>query len=95
MILHITNAKYLRDYKVEVTFSDGRSGVADLSDTLRGPVFEALKDISVFSQLRVDKTLETITWPNGADLAPEFIYFKAFKDDSELTDRFKKWGYIA
>jgi hypothetical protein len=94
MILHITSAKYIKDYKVEVTFNDGRSGVADLSDTLRGPVFEILKDLSFFSQMRIDEKLETITWPNGADLAPEFIYFKAFKDDPELADKFKKWGYI-
>ncbi len=94
MFLHITNAKYLGDYKVEVTFNDGSSGVADLSDILQGPVFEALKDLSIFSQVSVDEKLETITWPNGADLAPEFLYFKAFKDNPELKDRFKKWGYV-
>ncbi|MEW6606179.1 MAG: DUF2442 domain-containing protein [bacterium] len=95
MILHVNKAKYLGDYKLEVTFNDGRSGIADLSDALTGPIFENLKDISMFSQLVVDETLETVIWPNGADLAPEFIYFKAFRDDLELQDRFKQWGYIA
>jgi len=95
MILHVMSAKYLEDYKIEVTFNNGRKGVADLSEALRGPVFEPLKDKKVFSQIRVDKVLATITWPNGADLAPEYIYFKTFKNDSELQDQFKEWGYIA
>ena len=44
MMLHITEAKYLTDYKVQVVFNDGKEGVADLSDALRGPVFDPLKD---------------------------------------------------
>ena len=95
MILHVTDAKYLEDYRVEVSFNDGRKGIADLYEVLRGPVFEGLKDKSKFSQLRFDEELETIVWPNGADLAPEYIYFRAFKDDKEMQEVFKKWGYIA
>lgn len=78
MPLHITKAEYLRDYTVKVVFSDGRKGTADLRDALRGPMFDALKDKEMFSRLRVDDELETIVWPNGADLAPEYISFRAF-----------------
>ncbi len=95
MFLHVTNAKYLSDYKAEVSFNDGRVGVADLRDALRGPVFEPLKDKSAFSQLTVNKELDTISWLNGADFAPEYLYFKAFKDEPVLQEKFKKWGYIA
>jgi hypothetical protein len=94
MILHVTHAKYVGDYKVKVTFNDGRSGIADIEDALNGPVFNGLKDRTLFSQLKVDKELETISWPNGADLAPEYIYFKAFGNVPELKDKFKKWGYV-
>ncbi|MEI6068040.1 MAG: DUF2442 domain-containing protein [Methylococcaceae bacterium] len=71
MFLHITNARYLEDYKVEVSFNNGRKGIADLADTLKGTMFEPLKNKSVFSRLVVDKELDTIVWSNGADLAPE------------------------
>jgi hypothetical protein len=32
-----------------------------------------LKDIEVFKQFSVHPELHTLTWPNGADLAPEFL----------------------
>ena len=67
MFLHVSDARYLADYKVEVLFNDGRKGIADLSSALEGPAFQQLQDISVFAQLRVDKELDTIVWPNGAD----------------------------
>ncbi len=94
MFLHITNAKYLEDYKIEVSFNNGRKGVADLSKVLKGPVFKTLKNKLEFSTFTVDNELETIVWSNGADLAPEYIYFQAFKDDPELQSQFKQWGYI-
>ncbi len=94
MFLHVTNAKYLEDYKVEVSFNNGRKGVADLIDALEGPVFGLLKNKSEFSRFIVDKELETIVWPNGADLAPEYIFFQAFKNEPELQAQFKQWGYL-
>lgn len=94
MILHVTEAKYLDEYKVQVSFNNGRTGVADLAGALYGPIFAPLKEKSYFSTLRVDDELDTIAWPNGADLAPEYVYFRAFKDDPTLQEQFKKWGYI-
>ena len=92
MFLHVTGAKYIKDYKVEVKFNDGRKGVADLSDALRGPVFEPLKEKSTFSKLKVDEELNAIVWPNGVDLAPEYIYYQAFKSVSELQATIQRMG---
>ena len=57
-----------------MTFDDGREGGIDLEDELWGEVFEPLKDLDVFRCFRVDTELDTIVWPTGADLAPEFLY---------------------
>lgn len=94
MFLHVIEAKYLHDYTVEVAFNDGRRGRADLTEALHGPVFEPLKDVACFSRLRVDQELQTIAWENGADLAPEYIYFQAFKADKALHPQFREWGYL-
>ncbi|MDE0286121.1 MAG: DUF2442 domain-containing protein [Gammaproteobacteria bacterium] len=91
---HVTHARYLDDYRVEVSFSDGKRGVADLKDALKGPMFAPLREKSLFSALTVDEELETIAWPNGADLAPEYLYFQAFKNESALQEQFKQWGYL-
>ena len=41
-MLHITSAKYVRDYKIEVIFNDGRKGEADLSPALKEGAFQSL-----------------------------------------------------
>ena len=88
MFLHVTKARPLDGYRVAVCFDDGREGVADLTEALKGPMFESLQDPDMFRQLQVDEELQTIVWPNGADLAPEYIYYQAFRDDSELQATF-------
>ena len=94
MFIFVKNAKYIEDYKIEIEFSDNKKGVVDLSDDLYGEVFEPLKDKNIFSKIKVDEDLETITWENGADLAPEYLYYKSFKDNQELKQQFKQWGYV-
>jgi hypothetical protein len=74
MFLHVTEAKYVKDYKVWLRFNDGSEGVADLSVALWGKVFEPLKDQSLFQCFAVSPILHTLTWENGADLAPEYLY---------------------
>ncbi len=90
---YVRKAEYFSDYKIEVFFNDGRRGVADLSNILHG-VSEPLRDKSLFSQFKIDKELDTVAWTNGADIAPEYLYFLAFKDEPDLQEKFKKWGYV-
>ena len=94
MLVRVVKAKYVNGHRIEVTFNDGRKGIADLSESLTGPVLEKLKDESEFRRFVVDRELDTVVWANGADMAPEYIYFQAFKDDSSLKDQFRNWGYL-
>lgn len=74
MIPKVKRAKYLNGYKLWIEFGDGKVGEIDLAKELWGPVFEPLRDLSVFRTFRVHHELETLSWPNGADFAPEFLY---------------------
>lgn len=94
MFIHVKEAKYLSDYKVEILFNDGKRGIADLSDAITDGVFAVLQDESEFSKLFVDEELETIVWPLGLDFAPEYLYFKAFSAVPELQAQFRSWGYL-
>ena len=84
-MLHIKSVKHISDYKLWLSFDDGSSGEVDLLNSLNGPVFEPLKDIKVFSKVSVDPELETIIWPNGADLAPE--YLKALQNKANTNNK--------
>ena len=95
MLVNVVNAKYVDGYRIEVAFNNGRTGIADFGEALKGPVFEKLRDESEFRRFEVHKELDTVVWANGADLAPEYIYFQAFKDDSSLHEQFRDWGYLA
>jgi hypothetical protein len=74
MFLHVKEAKYLHDYVIWLRFNDGAEGEIDLEKELEGEVFGPLKELQLFQRFHVDQELETITWENGADLAPEFLY---------------------
>ena len=94
MFIHVNTAEYVDGFKIKLAFNDGKEGIADLTDALVGPVFDCLKNQKEFTRFQVDKELDTIVWPNGADLAPEYLYFQAFKNDPELKSKFVEWGYI-
>lgn len=70
----VSSVEVLHDFVVRVGFMDGVVREIDLEPELWGPVFEPLRDPAVFRQVKVDDELGTIVWPNGADLAPEFLY---------------------
>lgn len=74
MIPKLIATEYVGDYRIHVHFEDGTEADVDLKDELWGEVFEPLKGIDVFRSFELNAELNTITWPTGADLAPEFLY---------------------
>jgi len=82
MIPILVEIKPLDDYRLWVRFQDGVAGTVDLSEELWGPMFEPLKDKSLFSKAAVHSELHTVTWPNGADLAPEYLYQQAIHSNT-------------
>ena len=58
---------------LRLSFSNGVSGVVDLAAELDGPVFGPLYQRGRFSEAALHPLFRTVSWPNGADLAPEFL----------------------
>ncbi|MGA2710882.1 MAG: DUF2442 domain-containing protein [Steroidobacteraceae bacterium] len=76
MLPRIVEAHYVAEFKVWIRFSDGAEGEVDLAPELAGPMFEPLRNVELFRRLVLHPELRTLVWPNGADLAPEFLRAK-------------------
>ena len=85
MTPRLCGVEYLRAYKILVTFEDGKTGVIDLEHELWGEVFEPLRDVGLFRRFRFDAELDTIVWPTGADLAPEYLYENAAATETPVA----------
>jgi hypothetical protein len=72
MFKHVINAKYIKDYRVWIEFNDGKNGEVDLATKIWGEVFEPLKNLEYFKKFKIRG--HTLSWQNGADLAPESLY---------------------
>lgn len=73
-MVRVTQVEVLEGYRLRLGFSDGTRRDVDFANELSGPIFEPLRDPEFFRQVRLDRELGTIVWPNGADIAPETLY---------------------
>jgi uncharacterized protein DUF2442 len=73
MLTKVTRLEKLDGFRLRVSFNDGRQGVHDFSGMVKepGPMLEPLRDPAYFS--RVFLEFGAPTWPNGFDIAPEWL----------------------
>lgn len=69
------------DYKLEITFSNGEVGVYDCSKLLDFGIFQELRDVDYFKQVRAEGG--TIVWPHEQDLCPDTLY----EDSTKLVSK--------
>mgnify|MGYP001816315617 CR=1 FL=1 len=79
MLPRVTRVGHVRDYQLEVHFSDGTIATLDFRDRIagRGGVFEPLESIESFAQVSVDQESGTLVWPGGVDFCPDVLYAEA------------------
>lgn len=95
-MLEVKQAEYVGNYAVRLVFSNGRAGIADLEQLVcndRRPVFAQLREPSRFSRFKVAHS--ALVWNDELDIAPEYLYYLAFKDDPALQEQFRQWGYAS
>lgn len=85
MYYDIIRAKYLGDYKIEISFADGNSGIADLLPVIKkGGVFDKIKDIERFKNFRIHEDLKVLVWNDEIDVAPETLYKLAVEEKIKI-----------
>jgi hypothetical protein len=93
-MLSVLNAKYAGEYKIQLTFNNGKSGTANLKNLVlndKRPIFSKLKKEDDFQLFKVEHS--TVIWFDELDLAPEYLFYLAFMEDCEFQEQFKRWGY--
>jgi hypothetical protein len=71
----IIEAKALPDYRLELQFDNGESGVVDLSEFVGRGVFAAWEQPGVFEQVRVTRE-GAVEWPGELDMCPDALYLR-------------------
>ena len=71
----VVQADYCGGFTLRLVFNDGTAKTMDFGPWLVGPVFERLKDVEYFRRFFLEGG--TVTWPNGADIAPETLHQRA------------------
>ena len=70
----VVKAQVIPPFTLELSFNDETTKRVNLERWLYGEVFEPLRDPAFFAKMRLEPGNITVSWPNGADFAPEFLY---------------------
>jgi hypothetical protein len=66
--------RLLGDLWVLLEFENGTKKKMNLDLFLHGPIFETIRqDKAMFRQIYIENG--TLTWPNGADIDPDVLYY--------------------
>jgi hypothetical protein len=87
-LVRVQSVEPREGFTVDIHFTDGSHREINLEPYLHGPIFEPMRnDPSLFRSMRVDEG--TITWPNGADIDPDVLYYgltPAWAATANVTD---------
>lgn len=78
------------DYRLCVAFDHGTEQVIDFRPALYGEMYGPLLDLRMFNQVRLDREVATLVWPNGADFDPWMLHEWPELID-ELSERARQW----
>ena len=78
MSFDVVSAEYIEEYKIRVTFENGKTGVVDLLPYIKkGGLYSKLKDVDYFKNFQINDELGILAWENEIDIAPETLYSEA------------------
>ena len=75
MIERISSIKPIADYKLDVSFDDGRRVIYDVKEDMGLPGYSALRDVcGLFEQVQLDEPGTCVFWNDYIDLPSHAIY---------------------
>ncbi|MEK6602143.1 MAG: DUF2442 domain-containing protein [Candidatus Binatota bacterium] len=73
-IYRVVSFEKVAPFTLKVLFNDETSQVIDFRLVLKGELYGALQNQSLFDQVRIDPEVHTLVWPNGADFDPAILH---------------------
>lgn len=75
MIQRISSIKPLPDYRLSVSFDDGKRVIYDLKEDMHLPGYQQLRDVTgLFQQAQLDESRTCVYWNDEIDLPSDTIY---------------------
>ncbi len=93
-IHRVTNFLIAGPYTIRVEFDDHTHQVIDFLPILAGNFYGPLRDLQLFNQVRLDKEVHTLAWPNGADFDPATLHDWPLVQEA-LVQRAKSWEHVS
>ena len=89
-IHRVAGFSVVRDFVLDVDFSDGTRQRIDFAGVLAGELFGPLANPVLFREVRLDPEAGTLVWPNGADFDPATLHeWPSVR--RELVERARSW----
>ena len=73
-MVQVTDVEVVGPHLLRLEFDDCEVGTVDCSGWQFTGVFAPLADPAYFARVQVDPEIGTITWPSGADVAPDTLH---------------------
>ena len=77
-VLRVSSVKVLDGHRLSLCFSNGQNRVLDMSPLLDKGVFKALRDESVFNDVKINPDFGCLEWKDGEiDIDTDTAYARA------------------
>jgi hypothetical protein len=89
-IYKILSFTIVAPFTLRLCFDDGLTKRIDFEPALRGEMFEPLRELQLFEQVKLDPEVHTLVWPNGADFDPATLHDWP-SDPGEVSAAVDRW----
>lgn len=89
-IYRIVSFEIVAAHTLRVQFDGDTEQTINFHPILAGEMYQPLRDLVLFNQVRLDPEVQTLVWPNGADFDPATLHDWPNQVQA-LTARARQW----
>ena len=92
-VYRVRSFEIVSPYTLRLRFDDGTEQTVDFRPVLAGELYGPLRRAELFNQVRIDREVETLVWPNGADFDPATLHDWP-QHEKALRGLAKRWEQV-